>query len=870
MKMRHAMRLSPFLLAMFVLDAAALPALADTLPAYCGAVGAKSYTPPAVTIPAVVLNRGTVITVTNATVAVNGDTSSVAALMASPGADGISLPEAVIATNNNPGTWVIQFAPALKGSTIHLDPAPSLGFLGLFGLTGGNVTINGDIDGDGKPDITLTTSQSGNTEGISVASGGNTLNGLALQNFTWGVWISAPGPGQPGASGGTFSNITISNMVMTNIQNAGIYFSPADASGTWDHLLIAGNTFSGSVSGPINAIDIELSSTAGDTLQHTTIANNNITIPMPGAGGIVVGAGSGLGARNNQALDTLIANNVITGALPQFGIRIATGVGSASSNLIDGVQVIANQLEVTGPAVLGEGAPSGIIVVSGDAASDFQFPSLLPIQYSENNILRNLSILSNTFAGPFGFGIYGQAACCGNADNTIANLSILGNTMTGLTTVGVLLTGGASGYPSRPTTGNTLSNVLIQANSIQMTPPDCNCYPLGIDFGGIQVWAGWGEPGNSVNGISVSNNDVDTPLVGIGIIAGLGDNSPPDAPVSPANNNVVSAAQIYCNQVDQVPTLAVEFPGSQFLGTQGIDVTAGVLNASGNQVEQLTVVDNLVAGVLGGAALFANLRSTSLFGNQGTPTGNTISISQISSSVDGPAITGVQNAESYAPLIAPNTWIAITGTNLAADPRSWMLPDFVNNQLPVALDGTSVTINGQNAYVFYISSTQVNVLTPPSLVSGPAKVQVTLAGISSAPFTVQAQQLSPSFFVIGGSPYVLATHALGELIGPPALFPGSTTPAKPGETIVAYANGFGPASVAVVAGSETQSGVLNPLPMIQVGGITANVRFAGLISPGLYQFNFDIPSGLAAGDYPLLATLSGSATQSGALITVQP
>jgi len=127
-----------------LLAVGAHPALADTLPAYCGAVGAKSYTPPAVTIPSVVLNRGTVITVTNATMAINGDTSSVKALVANPGPDGISIQEAILATNNDPGTWNIQFAPALKGSII------DTGNQGLIGLTGGNVTINGDIDGDGR------------------------------------------------------------------------------------------------------------------------------------------------------------------------------------------------------------------------------------------------------------------------------------------------------------------------------------------------------------------------------------------------------------------------------------------------------------------------------------------------------------------------------------------------------------------------------------------------------------------------------------------------------------------------------------------------------------------------------------------------
>src|ERR1700689_219047 len=96
--MRHPLGAIPFLLA-----AGAFPARTDTLPAHWGGGGAESYTPPAYTVPAVVLNRGTVITVTNSTVAINGDTSSVAALVANPGADGISIQEAIMATNNDPG-----------------------------------------------------------------------------------------------------------------------------------------------------------------------------------------------------------------------------------------------------------------------------------------------------------------------------------------------------------------------------------------------------------------------------------------------------------------------------------------------------------------------------------------------------------------------------------------------------------------------------------------------------------------------------------------------------------------------------------------------------------------------------------------------
>jgi uncharacterized protein (TIGR03437 family) len=102
------------------------------------------------------------------------------------------------------------------------------------------------------------------------------------------------------------------------------------------------------------------------------------------------------------------------------------------------------------------------------------------------------------------------------------------------------------------------------------------------------------------------------------------------------------------------------------------------------------------------------------------------------------------------------------------------------------------------------------------------------------------------------------------------LYPGLTTPAQPGETIVLYANGFGPTSTPVVSGSETQSGSLNPLPVVTIGVNPATVQFAGLISPGLFQFNVVVPASTAAGDNALTATYNNLSTQSGVLVTVGP
>jgi uncharacterized protein (TIGR03437 family) len=236
-----------------------------------------------------------------------------------------------------------------------------------------------------------------------------------------------------------------------------------------------------------------------------------------------------------------------------------------------------------------------------------------------------------------------------------------------------------------------------------------------------------------------------------------------------------------------------------------------------------------------------------------------------------PVIGLVANAEGEEPAIAPNTWVEIKGSGLApaGDTRIWQSSDFVSNQLPKQLDGVTVTVNGKAAYVYYISPAQVNILTPPDAMSGPVQVQVTNNGTASATFPAQAQAQAPSFFVFNGGPYVAATHANGSLLGPASLYPGSTTPAKPGETVVLYADGFGPTSTPVVSGSLLQSGSLSPLPVIKIGGATATVQFAGLVSPGEFQFNVVVPSTTSDGDNTLTATYNGFTTQPGVLITIQ-
>ncbi len=186
--------------------------------------------------------------------------------------------------------------------------------------------------------------------------------------------------------------------------------------------------------------------------------------------------------------------------------------------------------------------------------------------------------------------------------------------------------------------------------------------------------------------------------------------------------------------------------------------------------------------------------------------------------------------------------------------------------MPTALDGVSVTMNGENAYVSYISGGQINVLTPGDLAPGEVEVEVLNNAVASDAFVVQAQTYSPSLFVFSGG-YVVATHLDGSLIGPTGLYPGLTTPAAPGETIVLYATGFGATSDSVVPGAVTQSGTLPALPAVQIGGFPAQVSFAGLVGPGDFQFNVVTPPVLPSGDNATTVTYRGASIQTGALLT---
>lgn len=219
---------------------------------------------------------------------------------------------------------------------------------------------------------------------------------------------------------------------------------------------------------------------------------------------------------------------------------------------------------------------------------------------------------------------------------------------------------------------------------------------------------------------------------------------------------------------------------------------------------------------------------------------------------------GAANAASGASGIAPGAWISIYGANLAAGTAQVGTADLVSGYLPQTFQGTSVTINGNPAYIDYASPSQLNVQAPTDASTGTVTVTVTTASGSST-ITATMAQAMPGIFAASG--YALAVRPSdGAILS-------ASVPAKPGDLISLYATGLGATSPAVDPGlvfSGTYYATPT-LPSVTIGGMNAPVSFAGLVGAGLYQINLTVPSGLATSSYPVAIAVSGASSPSALL-----
>ena len=225
-----------------------------------------------------------------------------------------------------------------------------------------------------------------------------------------------------------------------------------------------------------------------------------------------------------------------------------------------------------------------------------------------------------------------------------------------------------------------------------------------------------------------------------------------------------------------------------------------------------------------------------------------------------PDATYVQNAGSFDNTIAPGSYIAIKGTNLADSIQTAYTPN-----LPVAMNYTFVSFDVPSAgislpgHLTYISPTQVNVHVPWELQGqSSAKMKVSIWYSNGNVVNVPLVSYAPAIFPVGTSS--AAQHF------PSYQLISSTSPATAGESIILYANGLGPVNNQPASGgpaSATNLSTTTTTPIVTIGGKQANVQWSGLTPglAGLYQINLQVPSGLSSGNQPIKITIGGKDSQ---------
>lgn len=255
-----------------------------------------------------------------------------------------------------------------------------------------------------------------------------------------------------------------------------------------------------------------------------------------------------------------------------------------------------------------------------------------------------------------------------------------------------------------------------------------------------------------------------------------------------------------------------------------------------------------------------------------------------------PTLQTVSNGASFKPQFSANSMISIFGLGFQVSGRTRTAGagDFVNNSFPTTLSCVSVLVTGPGIPspgvmlpIAYVQQDQINAQAPMFSGGGPVNLTVIInAGkpneLRSDVGMLTALDLAPAFFVFGTTTSIAAQVAgTATIIANPAVVPGGR-PARSGDLITLYGTGFGATNPPVATGALAtgQATLTNPIT-VMIGGITlssSDVLYAGL-SPqsisGLYQFNVRVPAGLPNGDVPVVITIGGVQTQSGATIPIQ-
>jgi uncharacterized protein (TIGR03437 family) len=235
-----------------------------------------------------------------------------------------------------------------------------------------------------------------------------------------------------------------------------------------------------------------------------------------------------------------------------------------------------------------------------------------------------------------------------------------------------------------------------------------------------------------------------------------------------------------------------------------------------------------------------------------------------------PAFTQVNNAASGATGgISPGEIVSIFGTGLGPVSPAGLTLNAQGN-VTTTLAGVTVSFNGIPAPLTYVSSTQINCVVPFEVsTTATAQMQVSYNGATSAATAVNVQATTPGIFTQGST-----GTGLGAILKPDYSVVTASNAAPRGSTIIIYATGSGLTTPAGVTGAVAGNTLLltNANVTVTIGGIAATVVYAGSapgLVDGVLQVNAVVPTGISAGNQPILVTAGSATSQNGVTVPVQ-
>jgi len=156
-----------------------------------------------------------------------------------------------------------------------------------------------------------------------------------------------------------------------------------------------------------------------------------------------------------------------------------------------------------------------------------------------------------------------------------------------------------------------------------------------------------------------------------------------------------------------------------------------------------------------------------------------------------------------------------------------------------------------------VSPGQVDALLPFGAPLGSQRLTLTNANGTSAPFGLNVAAQAPAIynFAFENSNFSLVSQA---------------NPAHASDILVFYTTGMGQTTPPLITGQIVPSADYNTaLVTVTIGGVNANVIYSIAAPPyvaGLYQMAVTVPSGLAPGNQPVVATSGGLQSNTVAIV----